>query len=386
MGIFKENLKLIVNTLIESICKEKLSNESIKQTIQEAYDEIYRGKFEAIKELDEEQLYSSIYCSGNNTERRKSEAMPVSMKKGTNEERAWDKPTDTLTDEIVDSKLLISDIYDRSTSDNKNQHEIEANPGEANDKTIKGHKKHESIKINDIDKLNDNNTNDSANQSDVYKDEFAEACENEYSYSNEKWDNNNDTERDGSENTSLHHEFNTNSDKKQNNNKHNIHPSLLKNSRRVQMRSFDQGLNGNIKEQIKMCSLRNTRMPKRNLKKSSQVGDNIKPSPFLKEQYHTTMSNNIRKEKSLHLSKPDLNKLKNKPLNKNSAKEYHLKLSLNKFHARNRSANSINRKRQVVDTSLSKRLNNQIEGEHNSKEDEETDMLRQNNFYKTYLI
>lgn len=66
-SIFKENLKVIVNTIIEAIWKEKLHNDNIKQTIQAAYTEMYKGKFEEIEELEEEQLYNSYLNSRRDT-------------------------------------------------------------------------------------------------------------------------------------------------------------------------------------------------------------------------------------------------------------------------------------------------------------------------------
>ena len=56
--IFKENLKLIAAMLIESVWKEKVKAEKIRETIQAACNDIYRGEFEEIKELDEEQMYT----------------------------------------------------------------------------------------------------------------------------------------------------------------------------------------------------------------------------------------------------------------------------------------------------------------------------------------
>lgn len=60
---------MIVNSLIDSIWKEKTQPETIKDTIQTAFCEIYRGGFDEIKELDEEQLYNSYLNSGLNTDR-----------------------------------------------------------------------------------------------------------------------------------------------------------------------------------------------------------------------------------------------------------------------------------------------------------------------------
>lgn len=60
---------MIATAMIETIWREKTRHDRIKETIQEAFCEIYRGSFDEIIELDEEQLYSSYLNSGMNTER-----------------------------------------------------------------------------------------------------------------------------------------------------------------------------------------------------------------------------------------------------------------------------------------------------------------------------
>ena len=57
--IFKENLKLITNSLIDIIWKEKVSFDRIQETILKAQKEIYKGEFEEIAELDEESYPNS---------------------------------------------------------------------------------------------------------------------------------------------------------------------------------------------------------------------------------------------------------------------------------------------------------------------------------------
>lgn len=57
--IFKENLKLITSFLIDAIWNDKISQEKIQNTIDWASKLIYKGNFEEIKEVDEEQLYNS---------------------------------------------------------------------------------------------------------------------------------------------------------------------------------------------------------------------------------------------------------------------------------------------------------------------------------------
>lgn len=67
--IFKENLKMITMSMIEEIWRDKTAAENIADTIKSAFFEIYKGGFDEIKELDEEQLYNSYMNSALNTER-----------------------------------------------------------------------------------------------------------------------------------------------------------------------------------------------------------------------------------------------------------------------------------------------------------------------------
>lgn len=68
-SVFKDNLKIITNSLIDSIWKDRTHPDKLKDTIQSAVFEVYRGGFDEIKELDEEQLYNSFMNSGINTSR-----------------------------------------------------------------------------------------------------------------------------------------------------------------------------------------------------------------------------------------------------------------------------------------------------------------------------
>lgn len=67
--MFKENLKVITNSVIEGIWSEKTNPESIGETIRSAFFELYKGGFDEIQELDEEQLYSSYLNSVAYTDR-----------------------------------------------------------------------------------------------------------------------------------------------------------------------------------------------------------------------------------------------------------------------------------------------------------------------------
>lgn len=69
--IFKENLKLITSFLIDAIWNDKISQEKIQNTIDWASKLIYKGNFEEIQEVDEEQLYNSWLNNRTEQERLK---------------------------------------------------------------------------------------------------------------------------------------------------------------------------------------------------------------------------------------------------------------------------------------------------------------------------
>ena len=119
-SIFKENLKIISNSLIDAVWKNKIEAGKIQDTIRSAFDQIYRGSFEEIEELDEEQFYNSWINSQANTERLLSDA----KNRKTNEkelriEKKVKKEVRSLGEEemqAIDEEILMSDIYDKDTS------------------------------------------------------------------------------------------------------------------------------------------------------------------------------------------------------------------------------------------------------------------------------
>ena len=127
--IFKENLKLITNSLIDSIWKEKMKGDRIKDTIQSAICEIYRGNFDVIKELDEEQLYNSWIKSGENTERILSENNLSALHKNLSGRNTSPKNVSAFEDNYEDKpELLVSDIYDKEKKEEITQNLIQKIP------------------------------------------------------------------------------------------------------------------------------------------------------------------------------------------------------------------------------------------------------------------
>ena len=74
--IFKENLKIITGSLIDTLWNEKVRTEKIQQTIQKAQQEINKGTFEEIIELEDEENYFSSEVISKKEAAPEPQAMP----------------------------------------------------------------------------------------------------------------------------------------------------------------------------------------------------------------------------------------------------------------------------------------------------------------------
>ena len=79
--IFKENLKLITVKIVEQIWSDKMKGDNIQETIKVAMDEINKGKFERILEVDEEMNYSSGFHSYRSGDKFINESKYSQMKR-----------------------------------------------------------------------------------------------------------------------------------------------------------------------------------------------------------------------------------------------------------------------------------------------------------------
>ena len=120
-SIFKENLKIITNSIIDSIWKAKMETDNIQETIKSAFNQIYRRSFEEIKELEEEQYHSWVN-SQSNTERLLSEHKnkPNSKKGRGNRNQI---PTGSNDTGECDSELDGAELEERGTERTKSNEE-----------------------------------------------------------------------------------------------------------------------------------------------------------------------------------------------------------------------------------------------------------------------
>ena len=322
--------------------KEKVKTAKIKETIQAAFNEIYRGNFEEIKELDEEQMYNSWMNSRCETERIKTESHGTSVKKRIIDEKNDDKSISGFKgDDLEEPQMLVSDIYDKNTA-NKNQiawdkEETKINVsqpktdpiviiGTGSKNPIKSQQGRQKVKI----------VKPGGEHMDNQKQMYI-AHEGEYDISgfrrpDERKLRIHETDDVSDGNSSVEGEI-----LKQ---PQNQSSSYFKGLTRRQMRSFDRnshmsGVNN------KTFSHTNDDYKALNSKYTTTIREARKQNICLKEQYFTNFNNKIKKDHKLTNSKLDLVDHRLKQSIKHVTRDYNLKMSLNKMHYRNRSANSI---------------------------------------------
>lgn len=338
--IFKENLKIIVSSLIESVWKDKIRSEKIKETIKSACNEIYRGKFEEIKELDEEEMYNSWMNSRINTEKGKSESKE-DKEKGKEVDLRKGKSLSLLAeDDEVHSNMIISDIYDKANCDKRLKdcdRELHLGPREhqaipkSTDVEVSGVSNLKSLNLksrikttrSDSENLGRLGLSDIRDTPNVNK--SRNSLNNKPQLKERKYldveDSSSDIEEAENQGDSPLLQFRG-------------HP-------KSQMRSFDRTVNQSLKMNSKAANLVIDEPRYINPKHSSTIREIKRSNMCLKEQYYTNVQNNVKRDRKANTSKIDLIDQKLKHSIKQSTKECHFKLSLTKMHARNRSANSL---------------------------------------------
>lgn len=349
-SIFKENLKLIVGTLIESIWKEKVMSDKIKETIQAAYNQIYRGSFDEIKELDEEQMYNSWMNSGNNTERLKSEPTVSSAPMGKNEFRDAKQIIKVFEKDEPDAEpqLLISDIYERPANDNEFQtdkiermkciEKVDPKIAESTNDTID----------DEIDANRHNGTRGRTRRSDSEKRSKVKVFDIKDPYETERWNTDYGPDDHRAAHINKQNDDNSSSEMERSLNRHRLPASMLKEHRKMYMRSFEKMATFTQTKPHKLSTFRE-KIKQSHIKPPLTGKDSKKSTPFLREQYHTNIQNNVKRDKKHHSTRIEATDMKNKHTNNYSSKDYNLKLSFQKMHARNRSANSNKSKNQLED-------------------------------------
>ena len=381
MCIFKENLKIITGKLIESIWKEKLRPENIKERIKEAYNEIYRGNFEEIRELDEEQMHNSFLCSGNSTDRRISEAIVSSMNRSRNNIKESDMPVKIFENAEANSKQFISDLNEKSNDDNKKVNDDNAlfqkyNNISNSQNLSKSKKEHSRIyRKGKSFALHNTGVND-ANL------DMVKVFEREKHYAKEASNNINHCNDNIINNKSSFTENNSFLGKNQTRSINNVPSSVFKNDRKMHVRSFDKVPERNLKQTLKMSSLKTNQTFNINLNKSLNINPVAKPSPFIKDQYNTAIKTKRRRDNRINNSKFDsIDKKRKQPI-KNPAKDQILKLSFKKFHLRNRSVNLSRRNHQNIEIFSDKRAHMNTLSKMGNKDDENTILTKKKNFLK----
>jgi len=335
--IFKENLKVIAAMLIESVWREKVKAEKIKETIKAAFNDIYRGEFEEIKELDEEQLYSSLLNSGNNTERMKSDPFLI---KGAPQKNEF----------VIELKAKHKTEEARPrVHDLKPQRDFNVPSRKSNErrkKSTKSTEKEQPARETMFETMECPQTPQVANNSGKYsKDkspqvkviDIRDAYEEECMVSEEHISDEVAHSTDHAEEKVLL------SASKSSNQQHAVLPSsVLKNRNRKHMRSFDRVAPAKSKPVTKTSSFKNERQRHKKVSNGTYIRDFKSSVTFFKDQHITNANNTVRKDARAGGSKVSSTDAKFKKNVSTSIHESHFKMKLSKMHARNRSTNSLN--------------------------------------------
>jgi len=340
--------------LIECVWKEKVKAAKIKETIQAAFNEIYRGNFEEIKELDEEQMYNSWMNSRCNTERFKTDSHGTSVKKRLPEEKCDGRVIsgfDECTTE--EPQMLVSDIYDKS--------------GVKKSLTVIEREEHNPNipRIETQHLLTPNADAKSAGKIQQQKQRIKTAKSGSEHLDNFKL----------MQLAQEHNAFARKQHKVRDNKDLRVHEDedisdggssvegdMLKYSQaqptqyfrgitRRHMRSFDRNNHfASMNNKTFSYTNEDTRAPA--IKHSGGGKDGKKPNACLKEQYYTNFNNRLKRDSKYTSGKIESLDAKLKQSIKHTTRDYNLRMSLNKMHYRNRSANSIKCKSQNEETVL----------------------------------
>ena len=351
-SIFKENLKVIVTALVESLWKEKTKTDKIQETIKLAYNEIYRGEFEEIKEVDEEQMYNSWMNSKSSIERIKTESGARSSKKQPNKDKTVRKDiTDFEGAQDINPNILVSDIYDKDSSEKKNSDEVSIAEEELNELDLNNQPdKHVSI-TNSMDPTLSkwaNNSKITTENLERMQKHRKKRLNNSVQYHNENsLKENNVTKVGGLEEHNNLLESDAVRSK--------VHlPYRYREFTKKHMRSFDKGADSNNSLYSKALQLDTGDLKGLNSKFTATMKDFRRSQLFMKEQYFTNTQNRIKRDRRANNSRTDLIDYRLKNSVKNSIKDNSLKLSVRKVKARNRSSASMRSQSHVEEVSTNR--------------------------------
>lgn len=341
--------------MIESIWKDKVRSENIKETIQSAFNEIYRGNFEEIKELDEEQMYNSWINSKSNTERIKNDSKGVSLKKRITEHK--DERTITVfSDEQEDEpQLEVIGLYEKKLIENEIKDNAATNLNiDIRDKPSKHH--------NGMKRRTKVNRSDSENLAGIKHCNVKEPIEIFQQMKDSKFTGN----------FRVHEPIDLSDDNTSSENEGmkvqaHLPTSYFKEYTKKHMRSFDKNSNQNMRINNRTINGTIDDLKNTSIKHTTTLRDYKRPHICLKEQYYTNIQNKIRRDKH-NTSKTDVIDQKLKHSIKYTTKEYNLRLSLNKMHVRNRSANSIRCKSYLEDNGSNKNDMNVVTDKRHDQE------------------
>ena len=335
--IFKENLKVIISALVESIWKDRVRADKIQETIKSAYNEIYRGEFEEIKEVDEEQMYNSWMNSKSSVERVQTESGLNSAKTMHNRDanEAEGNITGFCEEDDKGRKITVSEIYDRNDD--------AVNPSD-NNVNIKNESNVDDYK----EVVDDNRDKNCTNKNRIKKhrtesENFGKTRTHHSKLSNNHKGHNNENSLTENQLSKYVNEADSNKSLSEHDitkPKCQLPTSTFRELNKKHMRSFDSNGIQSMRQNLQIDNTTDNDIKNINPKFSETIRGLKRSNLCFKEQYYTNVQNHVKKEKK-NCMKTDFIDQKLKQSIKYSINEGRHRLIAGKLKARNRSANSI---------------------------------------------
>lgn len=316
--------------MIDSLWKEKVKEDRIKETVKFACNEIYRGRFEVIKEVDEEYIGSSTMKSRNNIAKDTADIYLESNKQRQDDSRAVVRAISEFEedDNKSEPQMLVSDMYETSYGEEKD----EPNPCTAISKskysTLKSTLIGEERPTQEGDKIQDKIQRSKVSRSDSDHCDGLKYRNNHLFRNIERLnDENSETIREKVTSKSGFNTKNYSSDKERKILEKSLKNLDLRNINLNQIQSLDKNV-------FNTQEVRNSRLKQTNKSKE------LKRSNFcLKSQYSSTVQL-IKHESTRNSSKIDFIDQKLRKSIRESIRD-NFKMSFSKLHSRNKSANTL---------------------------------------------
>lgn len=326
-----------MNTIIESIWKEKLQSANIQKTIQNAYSAIYKGNFDEIEELDEEQYYNSQ----RNTFRLSSEPSESLIEFDKSSAKNMKKTRHNINE--INKETVI-----------KSYDDIKIKPDTTDISSIKNNtmvQARQVLKeINDMVDNNNTEMNDQPFNDDIgTKNKIDEKLFNS-SLDQAKCNSLEDKTKPKLKENGLACKFASNGRSPARKDTEEIgylvthSPMLMRTLTKSHAKSYEKNANSKFKQSVKLENFKSDQIKHANVKKLTQNDNNKNNTLFYKDQYFTSNNNYFKKENTSKKIKNDyiVEELRESLMNPQQKQSFNI--TVTKMHGKNQSASSFRTK------------------------------------------